>query len=44
VFRYDAAGQQYVLEWTTAGLSVGQYQLRIDLGDGVPHTVQVELR
>jgi hypothetical protein len=41
-FRY--AGGQYVFNWSTKGLGAGKYLLRIDLGDGVPHTVIVGLR
>jgi hypothetical protein len=44
LFRYDAAGGQYIFNWGTKGLTAGTYQLRIDLGDGVPHTVLVSLR
>lgn len=41
-FRYDAG--QYVFNWSTSGLTPGVYQLRIDLGDGTPRTVQVTLK
>src|SRR5262249_28782483 len=34
-FRYDAAGDQYIFNLGTRGLSPGTWQLRIDLGDGV---------
>ena len=45
LFRYDATSGQYIYNWGTKGLSVGTYQLRIDLGDGnVSHTVWVSLR
>jgi hypothetical protein len=43
-FRYDRHDAQYVFNWSTRHLDRGQYQLRIDLGDGVSRTVPVELR
>jgi hypothetical protein len=43
-FRYEAHEREYEFEWSTTGLPVGRYQLRIDLGDGISHTVPVELR
>jgi DNA/RNA endonuclease G (NUC1) len=42
LFRYS--GGQYIFNLSTDGLTVGTYQLRIDLGDGVPRVVQVSLR
>lgn len=44
LFRYDASSGQYVFNWSTKGLTLGTYQLRIDLGDGVAHTVLVGLK
>ncbi len=41
VFRYDASAGQYIFNLSTKGWSEGTYQLRIDLGDGVPHTVNI---
>jgi hypothetical protein len=43
LFRYDGAGQ-YVYNWGTKGLTAGTYQLRMDLGDGAAHTVNVSLK
>ena len=42
-FRYDPKGKQYFFNWNTKGLSAGNYQLQIDLGDGVLRTVNVGL-
>lgn len=43
-FRYDAREYRYLFNWSTRGLAAGDYQLRIDLGDGVSRTVPVTLR
>jgi hypothetical protein len=43
-FRYDPTSGQYLYDWDTRGLAAGTYLLRIDLGDGVLHTVTVGLR
>lgn len=43
-FRYDAASGQYVFQWSTRRLETGTYRLRVELGDGVLRTVEVELR
>jgi hypothetical protein len=43
-FRYDASGGQYIFNLSTDGLTQGTYRLRIDLHDGVMHTVDVSLR
>lgn len=40
-FRYD--GSAYIFNLATKGLSAGTYQLRIDLGDGVSHTMNITL-
>lgn len=42
-FRYDSTSQEYIFNWSTKGLATGLYQLRIELGDGKPHTIPVEL-
>ncbi len=44
LFRYDSTAGQYIFNWSTKGLTRGTYQLFIDLGDGVEHTVDVGLR
>jgi hypothetical protein len=44
LFRYDASSGQYIFNWSTKGLTTGTYLLKINLGDGVTHTVQVSLR
>ena len=41
-FRYD--GSVYIFNLATKGLSAGTYQLRVDLGDGVRHTVFITLK
>lgn len=43
LFRYDATSGQYIFNLGTKGLSAGTYRLRIDLGDGVMHTVNIGL-
>src|SRR5205823_5896643 len=43
LFQYDAASGEYRYNWSTKGLGVGRYLLRIDLGDGVLRTVVVGL-
>jgi HYR domain len=42
LFRYTDG--QYLFNLNTKQLSVGGYELRIDLGDGVQHTVTITLR
>lgn len=44
VLRYDPTGGIYIFNWDTKGLAPGQYELLIDLKDGVEHTVVVTLR
>jgi len=44
LFRYDSTSGQYIFNLSTKPLSVGTYQLRIDLGDGVLRTVNISLR
>jgi len=43
-FRYDTSGNQYIFNLSTKGFTEGTYQLRIDLGDGVSHTVNITSR
>jgi hypothetical protein len=35
LFRYDPGSDQYIFNWSTTGLTVGTYELRVDLGDGL---------
>jgi len=44
LFRYDATSGQYIFNLGTKTLSAGTYKLRIDLGDGVLRTVNIQLR
>ncbi len=44
LFRYDATSGQYIFNLGTKTLSTGTYKLRIDLGDGVLHTVNITLK
>lgn len=44
LFRYDAASNEYIFNWSTKDLTAGTYQLAIDLGDGVARTVRLGLR
>ena len=44
LFRYDAATGQYIFNWGTKGLTIGTYQLKLDLADGVTHIVVVSLK
>jgi IPT/TIG domain len=43
-FRYDPENSQYVFNWDTTGLTAGTWRLRIDLGDGIPYTIEIDLR
>jgi len=43
LFRYDAASGQYTYNLATKPLAPGTWLLRIDLGDGAPHTVSIVL-
>lgn len=43
-FVHEPITRQYLFLWATRGLARGDYQLRIDLGDGATHTVAVKLR
>jgi phage baseplate assembly protein gpV len=40
-FRYDSTAKQYIFNLSTKSFAEGTYQLRIDLGDGVSHTVNI---
>jgi hypothetical protein len=42
MFRNDGTG--YIFNLSTKPLSTGTWQLRVDLGDGVPHVVTISLR
>jgi DNA/RNA endonuclease G (NUC1) len=42
LFRYSDG--QYVFNLSTAGLTTGTYQLRVDMGDGVLRVVNISLR
>jgi hypothetical protein len=44
LFRYDATSGQYIFNLNTKTLSVGTYQLRIDMGDGAVRTVNISLK
>ena len=43
-FRYDEAGNLYIFNLATKGLSDGVHQLRVDLGDGSGNIVTITLR
>jgi hypothetical protein len=43
-FRYDCDSGHYIFNWSTKRLEKGTYRLRIELGDGVLRTAEVELR
>ena len=43
-FRYDPTSGQYLLNWSTKGLTSGLYQLNIDLGDGMQRVIKIGLR
>jgi hypothetical protein len=43
LFRYVAVARQYLLSLNTLALASGTWQLRVDLGDGVPHTARIRL-
>jgi hypothetical protein len=44
LFRYDAGARQYIFNLSTKPLSAGTWSLRAELGDGVPHAINVSLR
>ena len=43
-FRYDTTTGQYIFNLSTKNLTQGTWYLRIDLGDGVDHIVQIKLK
>jgi hypothetical protein len=43
-FKYRPLLKWYAYRWKTRGVTQGTYQLRVDLGDGVPHQVNVSLK
>lgn len=43
-FRYDTTDSQYVFNFSTKNLKAGNYQLKIDLGDGTTKTVRIVLK
>jgi hypothetical protein len=43
-FRYDTSGHQYIFNLSTKNLTQGTWYLRVDLGDGVNHTVKIGLK
>lgn len=44
LFRYDSTAKQYIFNLSTKGFTEGTYQLRVDLGDGISHTVTITSR
>jgi hypothetical protein len=42
-FRYDPVEGQYVFNLATGAMSPGTWELTIDMGDGLPRTVQFSL-
>ena len=44
LFRWDSTARQYIFILNTKGMAKGTYELRIDLGDGLNHTVNIGLR
>jgi hypothetical protein len=42
-FRYDPTKAQYLFNWNARGLPDGNYEVQIDLGDGVSRRAQVRL-
>lgn len=43
-YRYDPTTQQYIFNLSTKGMTAGTWSLQTNLGDLVPHTVNVSLR
>jgi hypothetical protein len=43
-FRFDAEAGQYVFNLATKPLGSGRFELRVDLGDGTTHTIEVLIR
>jgi hypothetical protein len=44
LFQYDTTSGKYTFNWSTKGMTAGQYRLTIDLGDGVTRVIVVYLR
>jgi hypothetical protein len=44
LFRYDAAGQQYIFNLSTKGLTTGTWSLKVTLDDGTSYTTHVSLK
>jgi GDSL-like Lipase/Acylhydrolase family len=44
LFRYDAAGQQYIFNLGTSGLSKGTWNLKVTLDDGNSYTQRISLK
>jgi hypothetical protein len=44
LFRYDKSCNAYIFNMATKSLSKGQWRLRVDLHDTVPHTVDIALK
>jgi hypothetical protein len=43
-FKWDATNRVYMYRWKTSDQPQGTYQLKVDLGDGVTHQVNVSLK
>ena len=43
LFRYVPLAGQYLVMLSTTGMQAGIWQLRVDLGDGIPHTARIRL-
>jgi hypothetical protein len=43
LFRYVPLARQYLVLLSTTGMQAGVWQLRVDLGDGIPHTARIRL-
>jgi hypothetical protein len=43
-FRYDSTSNLYIYNLSTSNLSIGTWSLQVDMGDGVPRTVNISLR
>ena len=44
VFKYNPGLKLYVYRWKTSDQTQGTFQLRVDLGDGVVHQMNVSLK
>jgi hypothetical protein len=43
-FRYVESDAQYHFNWDTGSLSTGTWRLRVDLGDGIDYTIEIDIR